>query len=80
MVDNILLYGRIEALEQRHAPRETLLEINLPAHSRERDRFDLVTHAGTHRQFVNDFRLDEGRVHIDADQTPISTEHIVLLE
>ena len=80
MINDVLLNGHVESFEQRAATRETLLEINLPAHGRERDGFYFVANACTHRQLINHLRLDEGRVHIDADETPVAAEHIVFLE
>ena len=80
MVDDILLHALVQTFEQRHATRETLFEIYLAAHRRQRDRFYFIAHTGAHRQLVNHLCLDERRVHIDAYKPSVAAEHIVFLE
>ena len=80
MIDDVLFGTDIESFEQGYAARETLFEIYLAAHCGEGDGFDLLTYAGALCQFVNDFCLDERRVHIYADKPSVTTIHVIALE
>ena len=62
------------------AGAKTFTEIYLTAHGPFGNGTNLFADTGARRQFIYDFRLDEGRVHIERYKSPVAAVHIVLLE
>ena len=77
---NVLHDRDVEPLEQGDALREALAEVDLAAHGAGRDLADPVADAGPFGQFVDHLRLDERRVHVEADQAAAAAVDVVLLE
>ena len=67
------------ASEQRHPTTKALLKIQLAAHRRRCNRRHLRANAVSGGKFVDHLALNERRVHIKGDQTPIAAIHIVSL-
>ena len=80
MFGNVLHDGDIQSFQEGYAFAEAFHKIYLAPHGTLGDGFYLVAHAGTHGQFVNDFRLDEGGVHVEADEAAHAAVHVVQLE
>jgi len=53
---------------------ETLLEVDLAAHGGGGDRGDLLADAGQLGEFVDDFGLDQGRVHVKDEEAALGLE------
>ena len=77
---NLAHHTLVESFQQSHTLRETFLEINLSTHGTFRNRLHFVAHSRTHGKFINHLRLNQGGIHIEADESAHTTEHIVLLE
>ena len=80
VLGNVAHDADIEAFEQADATGKTLLEVNLATHGALGDGSHLGTHTGTLSQLVDALRLNERGVHIEADETAHTAEHVVLLE
>ena len=80
VLGNLLHYTHIESLQQGHTACKTLLEINLSTHGALSDGTNLCPYSITLCQLIDTLGLDEGRVHIETDQTTHTTEHIIALE
>ena len=80
MFGNVAHHAFIQSLEQGHPFLETFAEVNLATHGSFRDGFHLVAHTGPYGQFVDNFRFNEGGIHIKADESAHTAVHIVLLE
>ena len=76
-----LLHNRdVETLEQGHAARETLAEVDFAAHGAGRDRPHLVADSGAFGQFVDHLGLNQRRIHVEADQAAAAAVDVVFLE
>ena len=80
MFGDVLHDMRIQALEQFHPFRETLLEVYFASHCPLGNLPYLVSDPGTLGQFVDTFRLNQRRVHVEADETAHSAVHVIPLE
>ena len=80
MLCDVPHHAHVQAFKQCHAFCKAFLEVNLSAHGAFRNGSHLVVHAVTAGQFVDALRLDERRVHIEADEAAHAAVHIVLLE
>ena len=76
----LLHHADVKTFKQCHALGKALLEVYLAAHGSCCYFLHLVTYASTHRQFVDALCLYKGGIHIEANQTAHSAEHIVFLE
>ena len=80
MLRDVLHDADVQPLEQRDAAREAFIEVDFPAHRGFRDGPDFGADAGAVGQFVDAFGLDEGGVHVEADEPPHPPVHVVPLE
>ena len=76
----ILHHAHVKALQQGHPPGEALLEVYLSTHGTLGDGPYLGTHTVALGQLVDALRLYQCGVHIEADQSAHTAEHIVTLE
>ena len=70
----------VEPAQQRHAPREALAEVDFAPHGALGYGTNLVAHTCAVGQLVDDLRLDERRIHVEADETAAAAVDVVLLE
>ena len=73
-------HGFVQPFQEGHPPPETLGEIDFSAHRALRDRFDLLSDSCLLRQFVDALGVDQGRIHVEADQPAAASEDVILLE
>src|SRR6266851_1663449 len=66
--------------QKRDSASEALLEFDLTTHGRLCDLRDLIRHPRHLRQFVDDFTLNQGGVHIKRKQTAVAPEDALALE
>ncbi|RMO16054.1 hypothetical protein ALQ47_05300 [Pseudomonas cichorii] len=77
---DLIQHLHIQPLEQRQALLEAGAEIQLATHGALGDFRNLLTDASRLGQFIDDFGLDQGRVHVEHGQTTVAAEQRVLLE
>ena len=80
MLGNVLHDADVETLQQGDATGKAFLEVYFATHGTLRNSTHLGTYAIALSQFVDTLCLDECRVHIEADESAHTSEHIVLLE
>ena len=69
---NAFQRARVEPFEERHAPREALVEVlDLAAHRGFRDRRDLGLQPAEVRDFVDAFDRDERRIHVHREEPEV---------
>ena len=68
MRGNLREAGFSETPQQPHALAEALLKIQLTSHGGQGNFRDLVANAGDLRKLVNNFRLNQGGVHVKAGE------------
>ena len=77
---NLLHHGLIQSFQQSHSFAKALDEIYLTTHGTFGNGLHLVAHTCTYGQFINHFRFNQRRVHIEANEAAHPAVHIVQLE
>ena len=77
---DLVQHAHIQALEQRHALLETGAEVQLATHGAFGDRRHLLTYASRLGQLVDDFGLDQRRIHVEYRQAAVAAEQVIFLE
>ena len=80
MLGNILHHADVEPFQQGHTTGEALLEVYLATHGTLSNGPHFCTHTVALCQLVDALRLDERRVHVEADETAHAAEHIIFLK
>ena len=80
MFRNVLHDAYVKPLEQGNTACKTLLEVYFATHRTLGDGANLCADAIALGQFVNALCLYEGRVHIEADESAHTAEHVITLE
>ena len=80
MFSYVLHHADVKSLQQSHTSGKTFLKVYLATHSTLGDGTNLCTNAVALGQFVDALGLDKCRVHVEADESAHSTEHVVTLE
>ena len=70
----------IQTFQQSYTLTETFSKIYLTTHSTLSDGFHLIAHTSAYSQFVNYFRFNQSRIHIETDQSAHPAIHIIKLE
>src|SRR5271166_1205612 len=69
-----------QSLEQGHAAAKALLEFDLSAHGRLGNADHLIGNSGHLRQLVDDFTLNQRRVHIERKEAAVAAEDALALK
>ena len=80
MLRDILHHRHIQPFQQSHPLGKTFLEIYLSTHGLLGNGSHLLAYSGTVGQFVDDFRLNQSRIHIETNQTAHAAVHVVQLK
>ena len=80
VLGNVLHDAHVQPLQQGHPLAEALHEVNLAPHGPLGDSLHLVAHPGAHGQLVDDLRLNQRGVHVEANQAAHASVHVVQLE
>ena len=68
------------ARQKGGAGAETGFEVHLPRHGAAGDGADLAAHAVATGQFIHDLHADQGGVHVEGNQAPVTAEDRVLMQ